>query len=150
VTNPILRFSGDHRFLSNFFPSVVVHDGIRYPTVEHAFQAAKVLKPSRAATVILRWPFSHPSKFTAAQAKRAGRRLSLREDWESVKLTVMEECLRAKFSDVDLRTKLLDTGDAELVEGNNWNDAFWGYDDVRERGENHLGKLLMKIRAELR
>ena len=76
-----------------------------------------------------------------------GRKLQVREGWDSIKLTVMEDLLRQKFAAADLRQKLLDTGDAELVEGNVWQDFWWGVCDGK--GENHLGKLLMAIRNDL-
>lgn len=72
----------------------------------------------------------------------------MRSDWEEVKLGVMEGLLREKFSDPELRRKLLATGERELVEGNDWGDSFWGV--CAGRGKNHLGRLLMKLREELR
>jgi N-glycosidase YbiA len=77
-----------------------------------------------------------------------GKRVALRSDWEVVKVGIMEQCLRSKFAGSELRSLLLSTGDAELVEGNTWNDRFWGV--CRGKGQNHLGKLLMRIRSELR
>ncbi len=85
---------------------------------------------------------------TPGQAKRAGLRLRLRFDWPAIKLGVMSTGLDAKFQIPELRDKLLATGNAELVEGNSWNDTYWGM--CRGVGDNHLGKLLMKIRAELK
>jgi ribA/ribD-fused uncharacterized protein len=111
-----------------------------YPTVEHAFQAAKTLDPTgremiRRAT-------------SPKQAKALGYKVKLRPDWESVKLNVMEQCLREKFKPgTQLSQELLATGSRELVEGNTWNDTFWGV--CRGQGKNHLGRLLMKIRKEL-
>jgi ribA/ribD-fused uncharacterized protein len=84
---------------------------------------------------------------TAAESKKLGRKLTLRSDWEGVKLQVMEKLLVQKFAHADLKEKLLETGDCLLVEGNNWSDVFWGV-DRRKGGQNHLGKLLMKIRDE--
>ena len=83
-------------------------------------------------------------------SKRAGRRVKLRKDWEEVKLRIMEEVVRAKFlQHPDLANKLIDTGDEELIEGNCWNDRFWGVDIRTGIGENNLGKILMKVRSEL-
>jgi ribA/ribD-fused uncharacterized protein len=85
---------------------------------------------------------------TAGHAKRAGRKLKLRKDWDEIKLTVMEEVLKMKFlGNQKLAQKLIDTGDAVLIEGNWWNDTYWGV--CNDKGENHLGQLLMKIRKEL-
>lgn len=85
---------------------------------------------------------------TPQEAKRLGRRIKLRPDWEQVKDGVMEAVLRAKFSDLELRNRLLATGDVELVEGNTHGDTYWGVCDGK--GRNMLGKLLMKLRAEYR
>ena len=82
-----------------------------------------------------------------AKAKKIGRQVNLRKDWEDIKLQVMEKALRLKFQNPDLRKKLITTGDEELVEGNPWGDRYWGV--CNGSGKNKLGKLLMKIRKEL-
>jgi ribA/ribD-fused uncharacterized protein len=133
-------FFGKYRFLSNFFPSPIVYDKIYYPTVEHAFQAQKTLDIVGRKRISL--------AASAADAKHMGKLVDLRKDWETVKLEVMEKCLRLKFEHEQLKQQLLDTGDAELIEGNTWNDTFWGV--CGGVGLNHLGKLLMKIREELK
>jgi ribA/ribD-fused uncharacterized protein len=83
------------------------------------------------------------------EAKIMGRNIKLRADWEQVKDTFMYLIVLAKFTqNVGLRKQLLATGDEELVEGNHWHDTYWGVcDDV---GQNKLGKILMKVREELR
>lgn len=136
----IEHFDGEYRFLSNFWPAKVVLDGMEYATTEHAYQAAKTLdmnvrKEIQAA--------KYPNK-----AKKLGQKVALREDWEGVKLSVMEDLLRQKFQDPELKKALLDTGDAELIEGNFWHDTFWGVCD--NKGKNQLGRLLMKIRSEIK
>jgi ribA/ribD-fused uncharacterized protein len=136
----ISSFSGEFAFLSNFHPARVVFDGVVFPTVEHAFQAAK-------STNREDWCFIAALR-TAGQAKRAGRKVQLREDWEHIKIDVMTELVFQKFSDPDLRQQLLATGDRELVEGNTWNDRFWGV--CKGKGENHLGKILTFVRKHLR
>ena len=84
-------------------------------------------------------------------AKRLGRQVELRSDWETVKYDVMYQVCMAKFQqNPELLRKLVRTGDAELIEGNTWGDRVWGVDLYRGVGENHLGKILMKIREELR
>ncbi len=135
----IETFSGDYRWLSNFWHASVVLDDQVYPTVEHAYQAAKTFDQAARARVL-----AAPSP---QSAKRAGRSVPMRPDWEAVKLNIMDYLLRQKFGREPLRSQLLSTGDAELVEGNWWNDRFWGV--CRGVGENRLGKLLMQIRAEL-
>ena len=65
-----------------------------------------------------------------------------------MKIDIMRQVLKSKFTqNPELKAKLIATGDAELIEGNNWNDRFWGV--CRGVGQNHLGKLLMEVRAEL-
>ena len=135
------RFEGEFEFLSNFSPhKVVVFDRI-WPTAEHAFQGMKTVDRVERAR-ICRAP-------TPGKAKRMGGDVELRPDWEQIKLEIMRSVLRAKFmQDAGLMRSLLDTGGAELVEGNHWNDTFWGV--CRGRGSNHLGKLLMELRAEVK
>lgn len=133
-------FSGEFSFLSNFYPCSVLYEDINFPTTEHAFQASKSRAiPTRQA--IAKEP-------TAAKAKKAGKSIALRPDWELVKFRVMEDILRLKFAQSEFRDKLLETGDAELIEGNQWGDTTWGI--CNGVGKNMLGKLLMKIRSELR
>lgn len=109
--------------------------------MEHAYQAAKTFDPHMRETIA--------SANTPAEAKRLARKVVLRHDWSDVKLSIMEELLRLKFArGSDLAQQLLNTGDQELVEVNWWNDTFWGV--CNGRGANHLGKLLMKIREELK
>lgn len=143
MTEPIEEFTGGYRFLSNFYPvdGGVLMNGIKYKTVEHAFQASKTVD-SVQRKVIARFP-------KAGQAKRYGRtRVTLREDWESVKDRLMLELVRQKFKNPELKKKLLDTGDAELIEGNDWGDTYWG--KFAGVGQNKLGKILMKVRKELK
>ncbi len=143
-------FEGKYAFLSNFEKSVIVgvDDKIEYPTVEHYFQAHKSLDFKDRITIA--------SAPTPGKAKRLGRSVKLRNDWEEVKDAVMLEALRLKFSDKKLRKKLLETGDDYLIEGNSWHDNYWGMCFCRKCGEgkisgkNHLGQLLMKVRAECR
>lgn len=141
----INSFVGPCRFLSNFYPSEITYEGITYPTVEHAFQASKTTILSlRAGMALLPTP---------DEAKKAGRKLALRADWEDIKDQVMEDCVRLKFAIPELKEKLLATGDEELVEGTWWHDQYWGicFCDLHQgKGENHLGKILMKIREELK
>lgn len=133
-------FSGDYAFLSNFSPSEVELSNIMFPTVEHAYQAAKTDDwDERCAMSLLP---------TAGQAKRAGQKVKLHPEWEKRKISVMANLLEQKFKDPELRAKLLATGEEELVEGNYWGDKFWGI--YNGKGKNHLGKLLMSIRNGIR
>ena len=138
----IIRFTGDYEFLSNFYPSTVWLDGVEYPTVEHAFQAAKTLDHEMRLKI--------QDAITPGGAKRIGRLVTLRPDWEMIKITIMEEMLRQKFHKHQaplLYRKLIETGDQHLEEGNTWGDKFWG--TCNGIGENHLGEILMLIRDDL-
>lgn len=143
---PIDSFEGETRWASNFWPAPVTYEDLTYPTVEHAFQAAKTLdKEERMMICCLPTP---------GQAKRAGGRragkIHLRADWEHIKLQVMEDLVRQKFTRYPvLAAKLLATGDRKLIEGNNWGDDFWGVPKGKP-GKNHLGLILMKVRQELK
>lgn len=131
------RFTDEFNFLSNFHPSPIVVEGVLYPAVEHAYQALKTVDKNERIKI---------SFMTSGQAKRAGRKLKLRENWESIKLIIMEICLREKFKDPTLKAMLDATKPYELQEGNNWGDTIWG--TVDGEGQNLLGQLLMKIRDE--
>lgn len=134
----ILEFQGEHRWLSNFWPAPVLLDGVLFPSIEHAYQAAKT-HPSQ------REPFRH---CTAGQAKRLGRTVEIRADWEQVKVPTMRSLVEQKFTHgTDLGEKLKATGDGKIVEGNHWGDVFWGA--CKGRGQNWLGRLLMERRAFL-
>src|SRR3990167_5099554 len=126
-------FTGEYRFLSIFWPAHVVYQGWIFPTVEHAYQAAKSNDPAvwaRMANVV-----------KPGEAKRYGREIIIRKDWDAVKIHIMTDLVRQKFSHPGLRHLLLKTGDQELIEGNHWNDRFWGV--CRGGGRNELGKILM-------
>lgn len=125
--------AGENSFLSNFYE----HDGW---TVEHHYQAAKTDDVEWAARIL--------SAPTPNAAKKVGRRAPMRPTWDDEKLTVMLALLRVKFSRPDLAERLLATGDATLIEGNWWGDRFWGV--CKGTGENHLGRLLMQVRSELK
>lgn len=140
----VLTFrSPRYRFLSNFWQVSVDYEGLTYPSTEHAFQAAKSLVPTDREN-IRRAP-------NCATAKSMGKYVKLRENWEDIKVDVMLELLRQKFYTDPLEHWLLCTGDAKLVEGNTWGDAFWGVtQNGTGSGRNELGRLLMDVRAELR
>lgn len=127
-------------FLSNFYSSTVSYDGKLYPTVEHAYQAAKTM--DKNAREIIR------KAKDPGEAKKLGQGVSVRHDWNEVKLDIMRHLIKDKFSNPFLTHRLLATGDAELVLNNKWNDKFWGV--CRGVGENWLGKILMDVREELR
>ena len=141
----IEKFEGEHSFLSNFHPCNIDlcnmdDDNAIYPSVEHAFQAFKTNNAADRETV--------RTSETAGKAKRIGRRVELKPDWENVKIHVMTVLVTRKFEDPFLRKLLLDTKETELIEGNEWRDTFWGV--CQGRGQNHLGKILMKVRNDIR
>jgi N-glycosidase YbiA len=139
--NAILGFFSEYQFMSNFYPSQVIYECVAYPTVEHAFQAAKTLDEQ-----LRRWI---ASRKRPGEAKKEGRNLQLRKDWESVKYNIMKELVTLKFkAHADLRQKLLDTGDKYLEETNTWGDTTRGV--CRGKGTNWLGKILMEVRADMR
>ena len=134
------RFRGEFAFLSNFHRAPFKWRGKQWPTAEAAFAASKT-HDARERERIRAAP-------SPAQAKRLGRRVDLRLDWERLKDDVMHAILQAKFAVPELRDALLATGDAELVEGNTWGDVYWGR--VDGRGRNQLGRTLMRIRDDIR
>jgi ribA/ribD-fused uncharacterized protein len=139
----INSFSGEYAFLSNFYPSpieVQVDDDVilTAPTVEHYFQYMKTPSDEEGIDILM--------AATPGAAKRLGKKCYLRKDWEQIKDVVMYNALQKKFTDPELRAKLIATGDEFLVEGNYWNDTYWGVCDGK--GQNKLGQLLMKVREE--
>jgi N-glycosidase YbiA len=140
MKNAIDSFRGQYDFLSNFYQCPVRYEGILYRSSEHAYQAAKTLNMHAREVFTLR-------DMDAAMAKHLCQALSIRPNWDKIKLVVMNDILIAKFSDFQLKQWLLETGDAELIEGNEWGDTFWGV--CRGKGNNFLGKLLMDLRKKL-
>lgn len=170
---PITAFTGRWRFLSNFYRSefrAVIDLGdqslsIRVPTLEHAYQASKATTLAIARRII-------DEAGSALEARRMGRRLVLRPDWDQVRVPTMRALVQMKFAEVYLAERLLATGERELVEGNPWKDTFWGavpsvkptqaasqlnpgeqvYDTPSAVyiGQNWLGRILMERRSALR
>ena len=135
----INEFRGRYYFLSNFYEAPVTYGGITYRNNEAAFQAAKV------TDVSIREKFS---TLDPSSAKRKGRHVQLRHGWDQMKFDIMYEIVKAKFEqNVELKNKLLATGEDHLEEGNTWGDKIWG--TVGGKGQNNLGKILMRVRSEL-
>lgn len=132
----IHQFKGEYFFLSNFW---VESDGL---TLEHRFQAAKTHEADQRS-LILNAP-------TPAKSKYFGRMCALRSDWEEVKNDIMLYLLREKFEDQSLRLRLLATGAEVLLEGNTWGDRYWGVDLKTGEGQNVLGRMLMRVRSDIR
>lgn len=141
--NKIKSFDKQYRFLSNFWPAEVEFEGINYPSVEHAYQAAKTLDLEEREAIRICG--------TAKEAKKLGKVLTLRSDWEDVKVGIMFDLCRKKFRNhPELKEKLLETKGAELEEGNWWGDKFWGICSKTGIGKNYLGRILMEVRNELK
>lgn len=139
------NFRGEYAFLSNFAPCIIEMEnyGLTFTSAEAAFQAAK------CSEFVDKRRFE---KLSPNEAKKLGRKVTMRPDWDepiNFRLTMMEKILRIKFSDKnpELKQKLIDTDDALLIEKNTWGDTFWGV--CNGVGQNHLGKILMKIRDDL-
>lgn len=142
IVETIDRFTKEagYEFLSNFHKSTVRFEGVLYPTVEHAYQASKTDDP-KLREIIRRSP-------SPMEAKKLGKGLQLRPDWNEVKIEVMKKLIKEKFDNPFLGHLLLKTGNAHLVMNNLFNDRFWGV--CRGSGENWLGKILMEVREQIR
>lgn len=137
----IRQFVCEYHFLSNFYERPIEYRGLTYNNSEAAFQAQKCLTEEEKQVFTTMRP---------GPAKRLGRKVELRPDWEEIKNGLMEDVVREKFTQhEDLKQLLLATGDAELEEGNDWGDDYWGVILKTGEGRNELGKALMKVRAEL-
>lgn len=145
------KFEGRFRFLSNFYPCEIEHQGIKYPSVEHFYVAMKVTDQQ-----LINGKYYTPGDFREMIAKikepsivkKIGSKVKLRKDWSSKKLEFMNWAVREKFKNAELKELLLDTGSFQIIEGNTWQDFFWGV--CNGKGQNHLGKILMTVRDELR
>ena len=139
----INEFRGKYRFLSNFYQCETLYLTQIYPTVEHAYQASKTTDWGERQSI--------RNCKTPTDAKRLGKIVSIRSDWEEIKDMNMYLFLRQKFIKDDFKKMLLDTGDEELIEGNMWHDTYWGIcycDKCSGNGLNKLGNMLMVLRSE--
>ena len=132
-----MYFRGELFFLSNLFQTKIKIGEFEFENAEAAFQSFKDLKRQKEF-----------EKIDGVTAKKLGKKVNLRNDWTEIKIEIMELVLREKFSNEILKQKLIATGDLELIETNHWKDFYWGVCDGR--GQNQLGKLLMKLRGEFK
>lgn len=139
--NAITQFRGNYYFLSNFYERSLIYEGVRYNNSEAAFQAQKTLDPAIRKKFV---------SLNAGAARRYGRSVELRPDWEQVKDTIMYKIVLEKFlQNPDLRRDLVHTGNATLIETTDgWNDCYWGV--ANGEGQNKLGKILMRVRNEIK
>ena len=138
-------FRGTYFFLSNMYECPVVYNGMTWRSSEHAYQAMKATNKIDM--------FKIKSARTPKMSKTVARQCDLRPDWESIKVDIMREVVKAKFSNAELAEQLLSTGDYELIEGNDWFDREWGCvkdEDGDWTGKNWLGVILMEVRRKLR
>ncbi len=144
----ISNFHESHDFLSNFYIHSIYYNGFLFPTSEHAYQAHKCLEIGGKDFLAIQ------SASKPGIAKNLGQVVMLRDDWLEVKDSIMLDILRVKFSDIDLKRKLLETKGFYLVEGNTWHDNYWGIcfntkcHCSGKIGLNVLGRLLMQVRKE--
>jgi len=132
-------FRGEYGFLSNFFEAPFYIEDVRYASVEHAYQAHKTLDES--AKEIIR------NAKSPAEAKKLGRCVQLRPDWDEVKVDLMKLFIQKKFENPFARHMLLSTNNTILIEGNTWNDVTWGV--CKGVGQNLLGVILMETRSKI-
>ena len=112
----------DTGFLSNFYPFEIEYNGLKYPTSEAAYQAAKANDDQEGKV----WSAMVREAPTPGKAKKIGKQIPLRSDWEQIKFQVMKEVLITKFRDTPLMDKLFATKNSYLIEGTLWHDNFWG------------------------
>ena len=135
----ISDFKGEYFFLSNFYESPLYYKNIPCRNSESAYQAQKLENEDERRKFSL---------LSASQAKKLGRQIELRKDWEDIKISEMENICYFKFSqNYSLKNKLINTAPLPLEEGNTWGDTFWG--TVNGIGQNNLGKILMRVRNRL-
>ena len=138
----ICGFFEQYRFLSNFHPCNILFDDIMYPSVEHAYVAAKT------NDIKIREEISKVKN--PVHVKSYGRKLELRQDWDMLKPLYMMDFVTEKFRTPGLQKQLIETGYKYLEETNNWGDVYWGYDMDQKKGLNLLGKTLMIVRERYR
>jgi ribA/ribD-fused uncharacterized protein len=141
MRHEVREFQKEYHFLSNFHEAPVEYDSRIWPSVEHAYQAAKTKDRVQQMAIL--------QAETPGEAKKLGRKCTVRPDWNEIKFQVMLDIVRQKFKDPDLKEALLCTGSAHLQEGNDWNDTYWGVDLKTGKGHNNLGKILMRVRLEI-
>jgi ribA/ribD-fused uncharacterized protein len=139
------EFKGKYAFLSNFHAHPVKWRNQWWKWSEGPYQSEKTRDLKHKKLI---WAAPTPQEAKRLGGPKGLPRHLLREDWDRIKDEVMYKVLVAKFSDAKLRKMLLDTGDAYLVEGNWWGDTYWGV--CNGVGKNKLGRLLMRLRKEIR
>lgn len=139
----IYFFRGEHAWLSNYADVKIKVKDDTFRSVENAYFSLKSKDKEWKKFCV---------ENTAQEVKKEGRKLLVRDNWDDIKLKVMKFCLDQKFRQEPFRTKLIETGDQNIVEGTYWKDTYWGVDLKQDPniGENHLGRIIMKIREEIK
>ena len=144
--NNIIKFyraSGKYGFLSCLYKKSLIFEGILFPSGEHAYQYGKFRDEDTR-----NWAMESPKPHLLSILAHGLFAWDIVSNWSRIKVNRMYNVLKVKFSDSELKNKLLDTRDSILIE-NSKNDAFWGIGKTG-KGKNMLGKLLMKVREEIK
>lgn len=143
----VLEFKSEFKRFSNFYPVTIHYNRRTFPTVEHAFVSEKSFDPSFKNRI------ANLKATQAGYAKKLGRQIQLRDDWDEIKNQVMFELVLTKFNKPEFQSFLLLTGEGKIVEGNYWHDNYWGDCYCKKcqsvMGLNYLGRILMKIRENI-
>ena len=142
-SDAILGFDGEFQWMSNFWPVSLLFDGVRYGSVEQAYQAAKTLNLDERLKIQM--------TKTPSRAKKQGRSLTVRSDWDAVKIPIMLRLQRQKYRNGRLSERLAATGKRQIFELNAWNDVFWGVveNEGGYEGVNAMGQILSLVRDEV-
>ena len=138
--NDITEFQGEFRWLSNFFPVQIEYEGLIYPSVEHAYQAGKLINIEDRKLFLI---------MSAGQAKKLWRNYPTYNLTEEFRLNLMYQLLSIKFNQEPFKSLLIATGDCYIQEGNRFGDTFFGYCLKTNQGKNHLGQMIMNIGEKL-
>jgi len=138
----IKQFQKENRWLSNFAPCTIILDDITYRSVEHAYMSAK--------SDDIKWKHFCRDTYKPGDVKKESKKIKLRNDWDNIKVDVMRRCIDQKFDQEPYRSKLINTEDQYIQEGNFWGDKFWGVCMKTGVGDNVLGKLIMDKRNKLK
>ena len=138
--NDITEFRGEFSWLSNFFPIKIEYDGLVYPSVEHAYQAGKLINIEDRKLFLV---------MSAGQAKRLWRNYQSYNLTEEFRLNLMYQLLSIKFNQEPFKSLLIATNNCNIIEGNYWGRHVFGYCLKTNQGKNHLGQMIMNIREKL-
>ena len=140
---PIGFYEREYYVFSNFSAFVIMWKGNFCLTSEHAYHTEK-FEDEDLKEAIRKTMSAHDSQKLSHE-----HRDRYRKDWNEVKLGIMKEILREKVRQHPyILKKLIESGDRELIE-DSWRDDFWGWGPNKD-GANHLGKLWMEVREEVK